>query len=99
MEYGAFPRQLTKHVPPMPTIWQINELRVVAVKGHENEPVTLTSVSDIAAVVRRAIEYDGEWPEIGGIRGANISPQQLKEVIERVQGQHKISIILSGTNT
>lgn len=87
MEYSAFPRQLTKHVPPMPTVFQLEDLRIVAVKGHEDDQVTLTTVSDIAAIVRRAIEYEGEWPEIGGISGERISPRQLQQVVQKIRGE------------
>ena len=86
MEYAAFPHQLTKHIPPMPTVWQLDDLRIVTVKGHEDDQITMTSVSDIADVVRRAIEFEGEWPEIGGISGVKISSRELKEVVERIRG-------------
>lgn len=86
MEYAAFPRQLTKHVPPMPTVWQLNNLRIVAVNGHEDDQVTLTTISDIAIVVRRAIEYEKVWPEVGGISGERITPRQLKLLVEKIRG-------------
>lgn len=87
MEYAAFPLQLTKHVPPMPTVWQLNDFRIVTVKGHENDPMTLTTISDIATVVRRAIEYKQEWPEVGGISGARITANQLKLLVEKIRGK------------
>ncbi|KAJ9130776.1 2-hydroxyisoflavone reductase [Pleurostoma richardsiae] len=87
MEYTAFPRQLTRHVPPMAIAWQLDDLRIVAIEGHEDDPMTVTTVSDIAGVVRRAVEYEGEWPEIGGITGESISPRQLQHVVEKIRGK------------
>ncbi|KAK2606326.1 hypothetical protein QQS21_003257 [Conoideocrella luteorostrata] len=87
MDYAGYPHKLAKHVPPMPTVWQLDELRIVGVKGHEDDMVTMTTVSDIAAVVKHAIEYEGEWPEVGGIRGQQISPRQLQQMVEKIRGK------------
>lgn len=87
MEYAAYPHRTTKHVPPLPTIWQLDDLRVAAIKGYEDRPVTMTSVVDIANVVKRAVEYRGEWPEVGGISGVQISPRQIQKVVENIRGK------------
>lgn len=83
LEYVAYPRALSKHVAPMPTNWQLNDARLVGIKGHENDPVTVTSVKDIAKIVRGAVEYKGEWPVIGGIQGQNISLLEFKAAVEK----------------
>lgn len=86
-EYAATPHQIAKHVPPMPTLWQLNDLRVVSVKGHEDDPVSMTTAADIAGVVRLAIEYEGEWPEVGGICGQKITPREIQRATEKVRGK------------
>ena len=82
MEYIAHPRQSTKHVPTIPMMWQLGGARAVVVRGHENDKITVTSVGDIANVVRLAIEYEGVWPEIGGIQGQLLSTVQFKSLVE-----------------
>lgn len=87
MEYAAWPIQRSKHVPPMPLTWQLDDLRIVAVRGHEDDPITLTTVGDIAGVVRLAIEYEGAWPEVGGINGSQTSIRQLQKAVEKIRGK------------
>lgn len=87
LEYLLTPHQVTKHVPPMATTLQFDKRRIVSIRGHENDPLTITSVADIAKVVRRAIEYEGEWPEIGGISGDRLSATQGKQLLERITGE------------
>ncbi|KAF7561268.1 hypothetical protein G7046_g2886 [Stylonectria norvegica] len=87
MEYAAYPRKITKHVATMATAWQLEDLRIITVSGTEDKPVTLTSIPDIAAAVRGAIEYEGEWPEVGGISGDQITPRQLQQIVQKIRGQ------------
>jgi nucleoside-diphosphate-sugar epimerase len=87
MEYAAYPHQLTKHVPSIPSVWLLDDSRIIAVKGYEDAPVVMTTVGDIAGVVRRAIEFEGEWPEVGGISGARVSPRELQRIVEKVKGR------------
>lgn len=58
----------------------------MAVKGYEDEPIVATSVRDIAAVVKLAIEFEGEWPTVGGISGTRLSPNELKTIGEKIKG-------------
>ncbi|KIH87877.1 hypothetical protein SPBR_05111 [Sporothrix brasiliensis 5110] len=81
-EYAAYPRALSKHVRPIATNWQLNDARLVSVKGYEHDKVTFTRVRDIARVVRGAVEYQGAWPVVGGIRGADISATEFKAAVE-----------------
>lgn len=60
--------------------------------GGDNDLITLTTVEDLANVVARAVEYDGEWPVDGGIKGTEISIGQLIALGEKVRG---MLIILS----
>jgi len=48
---------------------------------------TVTSLNDIANVVARAIDYEGEWPVIGGIRGTTVSTSKFLEIGMRVRGK------------
>lgn len=48
--------------------------------------MTLTSAGDLAAIVARAVDYQGEWPESGGIRGNGMSFSQIIDIGEKVRG-------------
>lgn len=88
MEYAGYPRSTTTHVLVLPMPWSIDPGRVVIIDGHQDDVTTMTTVGDIARVVRRAIEYEGEWPEVGGIAGQYITARQFKETVEKVTGMH-----------
>ncbi|TVY34530.1 hypothetical protein LSUB1_G005750 [Lachnellula subtilissima] len=47
---------------------------------------TFTTMADIANIVARAIEYEGEWPVVGGIRGTTMSDTKLLEIGAKVRG-------------
>lgn len=87
MEYAGYPKQISTHVPPMPTVWAVDAARVSTVEGHEDDLVTITTVGDIVRVVRRAIEYEGEWPVVGGIAGHQLTAREFKDIVERVTGK------------
>ena len=44
----------------------------MVVDGHKEAIMTLTTAADLAAAVARAVEYEGEWPEIGRIKGTRV---------------------------
>lgn len=48
--------------------------------------MTLTTAADVAAVVARAVEYTGEWPEVGGIRGNRVNFAEVIRIGEKIRG-------------
>ncbi|CAK7209776.1 hypothetical protein SBRCBS47491_000555 [Sporothrix bragantina] len=99
-EYAAYPRALSKHTPVQATMWQLNKARIVGIRGYEDDPITLTSVRDIAGVVRRAVEYKGKWPIIGGVQGQQVSVNQFKKAVEDAIAAGKgPGVLPAGTKT
>ncbi|OKL62331.1 hypothetical protein UA08_02283 [Talaromyces atroroseus] len=49
--------------------------------------MTLTTVEDLAAVVSRAVDYEGSWPTTGGIRGNRVTFSQILEIGRRIRGR------------
>jgi hypothetical protein len=47
----------------------------------------MTTVKDLANVVARAIEYEGEWPVIGGIHGGTFRISEIIELGAKVRGR------------
>ena len=87
LDYLAFPHRTAKHVAPLQTVFDFHNCRAIVVDGHEDAAITFTSASDLAGVVARAVDYDGEWPSIGGMRGNRSTFAELLEIGARVRGR------------
>ncbi|KAJ0107300.1 hypothetical protein J7T55_015765 [Diaporthe amygdali] len=85
MDYLASPYKTARHVDPLETVFDFQNRRAIVVDGHEDAIMTLTTAADLAAVVARAVDYDGEWPEIGGIRGNRMTFSQIIEIGEKIR--------------
>jgi hypothetical protein len=59
--------------------------RILTLEGHEDDTITLTTTQDMAKVVARAVDYEGEWPVFGGIVGSNITISQLIALGEKIR--------------
>jgi nucleoside-diphosphate-sugar epimerase len=57
------------------------------VLGDGEDWMSLTTVQDLAKVVTAAVEYDGEWPEIGGVCGGQIAILELIRLGEEIRGE------------
>lgn len=51
----------------------------------------LTTVEDTAEITARAVEYDGEWPEIGGMCGQKMQVSELIKLGEDLRGRICVS--------
>ena len=58
--------------------------RAIVVDGHDFV-MTFTSVHDFAAVVAGAVDYEGEWPVIGGIRGNSVNLSENLGIGEKIR--------------
>ena len=70
---------------PLNTMFDVQNRRAIVVNGHDFT-MTFTTVQDLAAVVAKAVTYDGEWPVIGGIRGNSVKVSQILKIGEKVRG-------------
>lgn len=77
--------------------------RAIAVEGHEDAIMTLTTVQDLASTVAKAVEHEGEWPVHGGIQGNKLAASEIISIGERVRGmyslhsvQHEATGLMSG---
>ena len=67
--------------------------RALVLDGGDDNIITLTTVQDFANVVARAIDFDGEWPIVSGIRGADMSIGQLIALGEKIRGAYTSLLI------
>jgi hypothetical protein len=86
LDYLAFPYKTAKYIDPLQSVFDYQNCRAITVEGHEDAVMSLTSAADVAAVVARAVEYEGEWPTIGGIRGNRATSSQIIEIGEKIRG-------------
>ncbi|KAI0135273.1 NAD(P)-binding protein [Daldinia grandis] len=85
LNYLATPHKTSKYLTPLNAFIDPHNRRAIVVKGHD--PImTYTTVQDLAAVVAQAVDFEGEWPPIGGIRGNSLPVSKIIEISERVRG-------------
>ena len=86
LDYLAYPYKTAKHVDPLQTVFDFEHRRAMIADGFEDAIMTLTSIADVASIVARAVEYEGEWPTTGGIQGNRVTFSQIIEIGEQVRG-------------
>ena len=90
LDYLASPHKTAKHVTPLDTFIDFQNRRAIVVEGHEDAIMTYTAVRDIAGLVARAVEYEGEWPKVGGIRGNRVTVSQIIKIGEKIRGIYQL---------
>ena len=84
--YFSYPHPSTKHLNIAPLQIDIENRRAIVV-GDGEALLTLTTVQDLAKVVAAAVDYEGAWPEIGGIQGGKITKAKLLELGGKIRGK------------
>ncbi|KAK1590306.1 NmrA-like family protein [Colletotrichum navitas] len=85
--YLTFPFSSAKHVNLFETPVNYYKHRVLTTEGGEDAIVTLTTVQDFAKVVALAVEYEGEWPLVSGIKGSKMTIGQIIALGEKLRGK------------
>ncbi|CZR60456.1 related to 2`-hydroxyisoflavone reductase [Phialocephala subalpina] len=87
------PPGTTKHLQTLEILIDFPNRRAIDIDGKDGF-FTLTTMNDVANVVALAIEYEGEWPVIGGINGINTSTSKVLEIGAKIQGGKPFDITL-----
>ncbi|KAK2059595.1 NmrA-like family protein [Colletotrichum caudatum] len=85
--YLTYPFKSTKHVHLFETPIDYHKHRVITTEGGEDNVLTLTTVQDFAKVMALAVEYEGEWPLISGIKGGTMTIGQIIVLGEKLRGK------------
>ena len=85
LDYLTFPYRTAKHISPLNTMFDFQHRRAIVVDGHDFF-MAFTTAQDLASVIARAVEYEGEWPMIGGIRGNRVQVSQIIAIGEKIRG-------------
>lgn len=85
VDYFVAPHRTTKHIHPFQNHIDFNNRRAIVLDGADDARVSLISAREFCQFVARAIEYEGEWPVVGGIRGDEVSVGQLIAIGESIR--------------
>ncbi|KAK3353886.1 NmrA-like family protein [Lasiosphaeria hispida] len=86
LNYLGTPNKTAKYLSQLNTWLDFANTRAILVEGVE-ERISYTTVQDLAAVVARAVEYEGEWPVIGGVHGNTITSLEAIALGEKIRGR------------
>jgi hypothetical protein len=75
------------HLQPLDTPFDFEHRRFLMREGSDEDTITFTTVQDLANIVARAIEFEGEWPIVGGIRGTQLSIRSILALGEEIRGK------------
>lgn len=87
-DYLIHPYSSAKHFRSFQTQFDYYNRRMIVRDGGLEDVVTFTTLEDFANIVVKAIEYQGEWPTVGGVRGTDISIGELIALGEKVRGEY-----------
>lgn len=84
----GYPHATTRHVRAAAVYFNFETMHATGIEGTAAEDsVSYTAISDVANIVARVIEFEGEWPAIGGIRGNQASFSDVLELGPRIRGK------------
>lgn len=92
LDYFAHPYADTRHLNTTAMQLDFQHRRGIQVDDGQH-PVVLTLVRDLAAVVAEAIDYAGEWPVVGGIRGSPTTFAEILKLGEELRGPFKTDTV------
>ncbi|KAF5584029.1 2'-hydroxyisoflavone reductase [Fusarium subglutinans] len=87
MDYLCHPYKTAKYITTTVVNVDLVKKHAIVVEDTLDDEITYTSVNDIANIVTKAIDFEGEWPVIGGISGDRISIRQLLKIGEELRGE------------
>ncbi|EFX06278.1 hypothetical protein CMQ_6599 [Grosmannia clavigera kw1407] len=92
LNYLATPHRTAEYLTQLNTFADLENRRAIVID--ELDPVvSMTTVQDMAAVLARAVDFEGEWPEVGGIQGNNLAISEIVDVGKRLRAfrHHSVS--------
>ncbi|KAG9231482.1 nmrA-like family protein-like protein [Amylocarpus encephaloides] len=85
LNYLSYPHNSAKHFHNTELQYDFENRRAI-VLGDGTDRITFTTIQDLGAVVAAAVGFDGNWPETGGIRGGQITVNELIRLGEKIRG-------------
>lgn len=85
VNYFVSPYRTSKHIHPFQNHFDFNKRRAIVLSGAEDARISVVTAHDFCNVIARAIDYEGEWPVVGGIRGDDVTVGQLIAIGEKIR--------------
>ncbi|KAK4652204.1 hypothetical protein QC762_609060 [Podospora pseudocomata] len=85
-DYLCYPYKSSKHIHPFQTQIDFHARRAIILEDSEDARITWTTAKDLANVVAKAVEHEGEWPVVGGIRGDEVTIGEIIALGEKIRG-------------
>ena len=86
MNFLGAHHQTAKHIKSAPFFIDFDRCRALIPSG-KGSRVTHTAIADIVGITVRAVEYDGEWPVVGGINGNTFTVEEEIALGEKARGK------------
>jgi hypothetical protein len=86
LNYFTYPHKSSEHLHLIEVQIDFQNYRAI-VLGDGEDQLSLTTVQDLSAIVAAAIDYEGEWPEVDGVRGGQITASDLIKLGEEIRGK------------
>ncbi|KAE9374057.1 nmrA-like family protein-like protein [Stipitochalara longipes BDJ] len=86
LNYFTYPYRSCEHLKLRELQIDFQNSRAI-VLGNGDDRISLTTVEDLAAFVAAAIDYEGEWPEVGGVCGGRTTFSDLIKFGEEIRGK------------
>lgn len=85
MNYLGPPEKMSKDVSYTQMLLDFEKCRAILPEGPD-ATVSFTALGDIAKTVSKALDYEGEWPVMGGISGNRTKISELLRLGEKIRG-------------
>jgi len=86
LNYLAAPYPAASHIRQLNTWFDFQSRRAIVLRGEEHSAkISFTTVQDLAGIVALAVDYEGEWPVIGGLRAGTVSAAELIALGEKIR--------------
>jgi hypothetical protein len=96
LNYFIHPHKSAKHVHSFETQFDFENRRAIVPDRCGDTIITLTAVQDLANVVAKAVEYEGTWPVVGGVKGCDLSITELIQLGEDIRGTSRMIVTTFG---
>jgi len=88
MDYLCHPHRTSKYLTTTTANFDFENKTALVVEGTLDDEIVYTSAEDVANTVTLAVDYEGEWPNIGGITGDKVTIRQLLDIGEKLRGKY-----------
>ncbi|KAK3382604.1 hypothetical protein B0T24DRAFT_653624 [Lasiosphaeria ovina] len=92
LNYLGYPHKTTKHMALFESCLDLEHRRDIVFEGYDQPGtaagrISLVTVQDLAAIMARTVESDGEWPRVGGLHANATTLAELLALVKKIKGK------------